>query len=395
MARKFLLTSFDYVRPKDPNISLASSSIMAYLKTAFDSKETSKTLSLHCRQYNVKNAALEKLSARVMQDIKELKPDIIATGVPKYIVLGGPQITYNLKGTLEKFYPYGDFFIRGDTDAGSKSIYNLSELPSPLLTPGLVGHSGFVRWETKRGCPFECAFCQHKDSYEKRLKCSPSRITDEQTWIVQNQIKDISIVDPIFNSGGQEEYLQTLNGFLKFGYTGRLNMQARFEMIKAPFLQLCSQLQENGVQVELEFGIQTIIKKESQVIRRMNNLKAVVKSANELHARSIPFEVSLIYGLPEQTLDSFRSSLEWVKTFVKPTVIRAWPLMLLKGTSLYDMKNVYNLREKMLDEDLEELDKSRQYKGIPHVVESSSFTETEWDQMKSVALSINSENLNP
>ncbi len=249
-------------------------------------------------------------------------------------------------------------------------------------------YEGFIRWETKRGCPFECAFCQHKDSYKKRLQCSPLRISEEQKWITTNQINDISIVDPIYNSGGPE-YLKNLSGFLDHGYKGRLNMQARFEMINPEFMRLCSALQENGAQVELEFGIQTINTKESKIIRRINNIKKVVSASEELHARKIPFEVSLIYGLPEQNFESFQASVEWVKTFIQPTRIRAWPLMLLKGTPLYDMKSIYKMREKVLDENLEEVDTTRQYKGIPHVVESSSFTDSTWDKMKSLAISIN------
>lgn len=247
---------------------------------------------------------------------------------------------------------------------------------------------GFIRWETKRGCPFECAFCQHKDSYRHRLQCNSERISEEQKWMGESGINDISIVDPIYNSGGSI-YLQNLFGFLKYGYSGRLNMQARFEMINSGFLNICTKLQEHGVQVELEFGVQTIIKKESMIIKRMNNLKKLVSASEELRARNIPFEVSLIYGLPEQTLESFVSSLEWVKTFVKPTSIRAWPLMLLRGTPLHDMKTVFQMHEKILNENLEELDQTRQYNGIPHVVESSSFSETTWDKMKSLALHIN------
>lgn len=205
-------------------------------------------------------------------------------------------------------------------------------------------------------------------------------------------IHDISVVDPIFNSGGAEHYMETLQGFLRSGYGGRLNLQARFEMIQPSFLQLCTQLREaTGANIELEFGIQTVIRNESKVIKRANNLKRVTDSALKLHEREIPFEVSLIYGLPGQTLDSFQSSLDWVKMFLKPKSIRAWPLMLLKGTALYDMKSQYNLKEKVLDEDLEELDPTRQYKGIPHVVESSSFSEPSWNQMKRIALAVNSD----
>lgn len=200
--RKFMLASFDYLRPKDPNISLASSSIMALLKSNFESgKET--TMELHHRQYNVKNASLETLMTSALSDIKEIQPDVLATGVyvwnesfinsifetlhktsykPRYIIFGGPQITYSPKGILEKHYPYTNFFIRGygeesllhlltniqkhenkdvaqfgningvhvrdHPDMGIKSPYQLSSMPSPLIYPGLVNHKGTMYFST-------------------------------------------------------------------------------------------------------------------------------------------------------------------------------------------------------------------------------------------------------
>lgn len=197
--RKFMLASFDYVRPKDPNISLASSSIMALLKSNFEPMGKETTMELHHRQYNVKNASLETLTNSALMDIKEIQPDVLATGVyvwnetfinsifetlhqtpnkPKYVIFGGPQITYSPKGVLEKHYPHTNFFIRGygeesllhllnnirkheskdasqfeningvhvrdQPDMGIQSPYQLSSMPSPLMFPGLVSHKGMM-----------------------------------------------------------------------------------------------------------------------------------------------------------------------------------------------------------------------------------------------------------
>jgi radical SAM superfamily enzyme YgiQ (UPF0313 family) len=244
--------------------------------------------------------------------------------------------------------------------------------------------------ETKRGCPFTCAFCQHKDSYEKRLKCNEARIEKEIQAMVAQGITDVLIVDPIFNSGNN--YQAVLQGFLRHGFKGRLSLQSRFEMVREDYLDLCLQLLSSGVQLELEIGIQTVMPTESKVIRRKNNLKKVVQIGERLKGYGIPFEVSLIYGLPLQTLDSFCETVDWVREFLKPDLLHAWPLMLLKGTEMYDLKDEFGLVEKYLDEDLEEIDERRQYAGIPHVVQSSSFTETEWHKMKKLALTLSRPN---
>jgi len=95
----------------------------------------------------------------------------------------------------------------------------------------------------------------------------------------------------------------------------------------------------------------------------------------KLHARNIPFEVSLIYGLPKQTLASFRESLIWCWRQQVP-VIRAWPLMILRGTPLDQQREAFGLVES-------------ENEAIPHVIASNSFTHEEYCQMERLAEATN------
>ena len=109
------------------------------------------------------------------------------------IILGGPQITYGGPG-LEAIYPDADIFVRGygelallgilqnkkisipgvhyagELDLCQQTSVDLELLPSPWLN-GVISleEQKFIRWETQRGCPFRCGFCQHKEA-GKRLK---------------------------------------------------------------------------------------------------------------------------------------------------------------------------------------------------------------------------------
>jgi coproporphyrinogen III oxidase-like Fe-S oxidoreductase len=85
------------------------------------------------------------------------------------------------------------------------------------------------------------------------------------------------------------------------------------------------------------------------------------------------FEVSLIYGLPGQTLESFKESIAYLQ-HRNIDDIKAFPLMILEGTELAENKNEYNIVEDIIDD-------SR----IPHVVECNSFTRGEWEIMRSYA----------
>jgi len=93
----------------------------------------------------------------------------------------------------------------------------------------------------------------------------------------------------------------------------------------------------------------------------------------ELKKRNISYEVSLIYGLPSQTLQSFTKSIEFLRKNGCNN-IKAFPLMLLKGTELYLEKKKYKMEEKIINEF-----------DIPVVVKSDSFTEDDWYKMKEKA----------
>ncbi|MNZ85188.1 coproporphyrinogen III oxidase [compost metagenome] len=149
----------------------------------------------------------------------------------------------------------------------------------------------------------------------------------------------------------------------------QLSLQCRFETCGPEFLDALE-----GLNVTLEFGLQTTVPDEYRAIDRPNHMEIVRNAIRELHERQIDFEVSLIYGLPNQTLDSFRASVDWCIKQQVPR-LRAWPLMLLRGTPLYEKKEYYGFKES-LDQ------------RIPIVVASNSFSETEHACMARIALAL-------
>ncbi|KAJ3120122.1 hypothetical protein HK098_004866 [Nowakowskiella sp. JEL0407] len=333
------------------------------------------------------------------------------------LLLGGPQVTYAEKGTLERYYPSVDWFVRGyaeqavadlvkntmlnkhtqieglhragNEDLGIQAKIDINELPSPIRgefsTISLTNQS-FLRWETKRGCPFRCSFCQHKDLYQKRSQLPPDRILREIQAIKQSSVNDLAVLDPTFNAG--REYLSIMEELS--GYIGKVTLQCRFEMVNEEFMEWCVKLIRRGANLVLEFGLQTANPLEAGAIQRPNNLKKVVGVANSLRERGIPFEISLIYGLPLQTVKSFEESIQFCQA-LKPTNLIAWPLMLLRGTPLYRDRDKYEMSERtfLFDEKHQlyecEGKNERIHSGIPHVVSSSTFSKEDWIQMRQLA----------
>ncbi|KAI8851639.1 hypothetical protein BC829DRAFT_386514, partial [Chytridium lagenaria] len=94
-------------------------------------------------------------------------------------------------------------------------------------------------------------------------------------------------------------------------------------MVDDEFLKMVERLmRSNNAQVVLKFGTQTVI---YEVIKRLNNLPKAEKILAKCPYRGIPFETSLIFGLPLQALNSFQYTVGWAQK-QSPIKLLAFPL---------------------------------------------------------------------
>jgi radical SAM superfamily enzyme len=153
------------------------------------------------------------------------------------------------------------------------------------------------------------------------------------------------------------------------------------EMVRAEFMDEICEVNKTG-NVVLEFGLQTIHKDEMRLIDRGNNMRRVVEVLTQTRERNIDTEVSLIFGLPGQTVKSFEESVNFcIEHNVK--TIHAFPLMLLRGTPLHENKKVLGLVES--NEVASEHIPRIQDGVIPHVIQSKTFDHAGWLKMAELA----------
>ena len=91
---------------------------------------------------------------------------------------------------------------------------------------------------------------------------------------------------------------------------------------------------------------------------------------DKMNSMGLDYEVSLIFGLPNQTLSSFQETVDWCLRKKVP-VIKAFPLMLLRGTEVEQRRDDWGLLESE--------------GSMPEVIESDTFSQQDWGQMCKVS----------
>ncbi len=405
--RRVILCDFYWTRDKDPRVPLGHASLLAALRAAAVADVCTVVAPVNLSPLSIDNIVAEILDhaagfhasdVDVAIGVYVWAEDLVQAVIQRLrllrfagrIILGGPQVSYTAAG-VDLLYPGADVFVRGYgeqalvelargpdridiggvhfaglPDRVEQAAVDLTALPSPFLS-GAIPLQGqqFVRWETQRGCPFRCAFCQHRESGARlvRSTLAKQRIFSEIDQFCETGVDDIAVLDPIFNAGPLA--VPVLERFAERNFRGRLSLQCRAEMIAPKFLDAAQKLN-----VQLEFGLQTIHDREGAAIRRHNNVPKVDAVLRDVRRRGMRHEVSLIYGLPEQTFSSFEQSVAWCLDRQVP-VIKAFPLLLLRGTELDRDRGNWGLIE--------------DGGPMPMVIASRTFGQDQWHAMARMA----------
>ncbi|MGE0761533.1 MAG: radical SAM protein, partial [Pirellulaceae bacterium] len=171
------------------------------------------------------------LSLQIAQRLKELRPETL-------IILGGPQVPDRAESFLRR-HPYVDVTCHGEgervfsqllsrarqrdwtdipsisflhadgrfeTHAKAERIADLDILPSPYLEGTFdklmalhPNDQWFPLWETNRGCPFKCTFCDWGSAIAGRVyRFDMERLQGEMEWFASRQVHFVYCCDANF-----------------------------------------------------------------------------------------------------------------------------------------------------------------------------------------------------
>lgn len=193
-------------------------------------------------------------------------------------------------------------------------------------------------------CRHRCAYCDFntytsigniQDAYVDALEAEI-----EQVAFLAENAGQIRPLDTIYFGGGTPSLLAPLDlsrlvqaALKNYGQTVdiEISMEANPEGIDSAHLEA---IRESGIN-RLSFGVQSAVDAELALLQRGHDMPTVMRVVND--AQRVGFDninLDLIYGLPDQTMRSWESSLEAAMN-IKPQHLSLYCLTIEEGTPMH------------------------------------------------------------
>ncbi|MDD4082360.1 MAG: radical SAM protein [Sphaerochaetaceae bacterium] len=218
--------------------------------------------------------------------------------------------------------------------------FDLSTLASPFLTGVAdfqIEKNRSILWEMTRGCPFRCNFCFESRGQRSVRSYPKERLEKELDYLIERNVEDVFVLDPTFNVN-REETLSLLDMLIeKVPSYMHFSFEVRAELLDEALVQRFSNLF-----CSLQMGLQTTNQKAIELMNRSFKEKVFIENTDLLNNAQVEFGLDLIIGLPMDSLDGFKNSLDFALER-KPSNIDIFLLAVLPGTVLFDKADEYNL----------------------------------------------------
>ena len=265
------------------------------------------------------------------------------------IVFGGAHVPDFSEDFFEE-HPYVDFIVHGEGEIvleefltaymGDKNysdvkgletkefrnppqdrINDLDSLPSAYLTntvwdlvDKIDGINWIAGWETNRGCPYQCTFCDWGSAtFTKVRKWEESKIFKEIEWFGENKIPYIDCCDANFGIFQERDFRiakKLKEVALKTHYPDRVR-PAWAKNSSEKIIPIAKELQEGDILGAVTLSVQSLDSNTLDIVKRANiKFDAFSELAETFRNNGIPTYTELIMGLPGETLETFKDGLE-------------------------------------------------------------------------------------
>lgn len=234
-------------------------------------------------------------------------------------------------------------------------IKDLSEIPSPYLTgvfdklyekykKFIVG----ILWETNRGCPFSCSFCDWGNaSVNKVTRYSIHRVVDEIKWASDRKIHYVYCTDANYGIKFDRDYEITekvveIVKKNKFPNTFVLNWTKNQHK---NVIRIAEKFREAEIATNTTISLQSFHPPTIEAIKRGNiKMEEYMSLKNQYHTQGLSTYTELILGLPKETPKTFLDGLDMTMSHNMYDQFMVYTANILENTDLSRNIEKYNIK---------------------------------------------------
>jgi len=266
------------------------------------------------------------------------------------IIIGGPQVPDKTSGFFKK-YPFVDIMVHnegevviyeilkeylnydnedyskiaGTTVKGNDhiefvrqpAIVDLDATPSPYLTGVFdnllnLPYSFQPIWETNRGCPYPCTFCEWGAIQLNKLRAySDERLMKEIEWFAEKRIAYVFGADANFGIVPRDVTLAEKFAIMK----RKTKFPSKFRVSFAKnttdrVMHIAEILNKEDLDKGISLSVQSMDEATLKIIKRRNlKIDSLVSFVREYYKKGIPTFTEVIMGLPGETYDSYADGI--------------------------------------------------------------------------------------
>ena len=202
-----------------------------------------------------------------------------------------------------------------------------------------------ISYETSRGCPFRCAFCEWGTGAigGKMYQWSMQRIREDWRKITAAGIKNLWLADSNFGALKQDREKAELIVELKQRTGLPLSFATSWSKKHSRQVQeIALLLHRHGLLPHYQLALQTLTPEALRLSNRQNmSSNEYQPIAKRMSEQGVPIAAELIWGLPGDNLPSFEQNLDQLlATFPN---INIFGYTLLPGTEFYARREEYQI----------------------------------------------------
>jgi radical SAM superfamily enzyme YgiQ (UPF0313 family) len=228
---------------------------------------------------------------------------------------------------------------------------DLAKIPSPFDVLELTDANGkplydAVAYETSRGCPYKCSFCEWGTGAigTKMVSFPIERLKHDWEKIAQAGIPNIWLADSNFGALKTDIEKARIICDLKERYDLPRTFATSWSKKHNPRVQeIVLMLHDHGLLPHYQLALQTLTPLALELCHRENMAANEYEPiARRMAESGIPISAELIWGLPGDNLQSFETNLD--KLLATFPSINIFGYTLLPGTEFYDKRDEYNIQ---------------------------------------------------